>query len=695
MSNDRVEATNPKFTYALEDQDSENRCDNVQSLPAVSGTDEMAVVPRTPMNVAQAQMPGILVQGNDPHPSSGTMQAAIVADVELTREANLGQIQVTAAKGDGIKIAAAQGVNVKVEEKIRQRHELVQTDEGLHYRRVTQVERHVYAEIVHAFCIEANLEDPKQLAIEEGGDPAVEATCREKCIDLCCQSCVCNFQNPFSRQREKPLIEKEEILTPILRRGRAKGWNIFTKFAFPLVRDSIRDFWVIAELLTVLAAFALSLTSFIRGNREIFNAFHLALTILSTLLATTDAFFSLKECKSCKACKRCVQGTDNNGTEVQNDKETKDKETCCHQCKSACKTISDFLRILLAEVILYPLLVCDLFELITGDGYEGETVEDRVSFSLFILSSIALVLYVYIARIVILAAMIYNVHRQRKPIVKEAEVCKRYKYDESIAKGALYFQIFFFIHTLGQMIAQVMMLVAIGAKIEHDNKEINVDCKLWQPVCASPSLWYMLAAGWILPVCGFLTFFIVTYYWVQQFPIGLCIDFVRIMEMPGVDDLLYVEDYFKKDNANSEKKAEKLAARLVANFVRIDKLEKQFKDMRNKGASKKFFYPFESPVLIILCLVYALLQLGFIICAAVADTGPSEVLNGGGWLNFYIAAVIMGIIANLYTFAVAAFWGAIIIGVIVAIASLIACLLMCCFLYMVASGNSDNNRRNY
>ena len=120
-------------------------------------------------------------------------------------------------------------------------------------------------------------------------------------------------------------------------------------------------------------------------------------------------------------------------------------------------------------------------------------------------------------------------------------------------------------------------------------------------------------------------------------------------------------------------------------------------------SARKNFY--ESPVLIILCLVYALVQLGFIICAAIADTGPSEVLNGGGWIYFYIVTIIMGIIANLYTFAVAALWGAIIIGVIVMIESLIACLIawpiaclvLCCFLAMLGSSgsSSNNNRRNY
>ena len=104
-------------------------------------------------------------------------------------------------------------------------------------------------------------------------------------------------------------MEKRDILTPIVQRGRAKGWNIYTKFAFPLVRDFIQDIWVIAELLTVLAAFVLSVTSFVKGDREVFNSFHLALTILSTVLAAIDAVFSLKECKSCKAYKKLIQGT--------------------------------------------------------------------------------------------------------------------------------------------------------------------------------------------------------------------------------------------------------------------------------------------------------------------------------------------------------------------------------------------------
>ena len=498
MSSYHVEATNPNFSYAgPEHQDKKV---GAQGSSADNGNGERAIVPRMPVHIVQTQRPSAPAQNNSLIPANEAPQAAFVADVQLEREAKLGQVHIATAQVGDVNIIAAKAANLMVEEKIHQRHELVQTDQGLHYRQVTLVERRVYAEIVEALYVEASKENPKQLAIEEGGDPAVSATCGEKCTDFCCQACVCNFQSPFARQNEKPFMEKKDILTPILRRGRAKGWGIYSKFAFPLVRDTIRNVWVIAEFLTILAALLLSILSFVKGNREIFNSLHLAIIILSTVLALLDTAFLLKDlvCKSSKACKYCVQ---NKSTGDSHDTTA---ETCqCKKCLKGCKNISDFLRVLFTELLLYPLLICDLFEFIIGDGYEGEKVEDRISFALFILSLLALVLYVYFARILILIGMIYNVHKQRQPFVQETVVRQRYSYDGTIAKGALYFQGFFFIHVLGQMIAQLMMLVAIGAKIEHNNKEVNLDCKPWQTVCVSPTLWYMIVAGYIMSICGF------------------------------------------------------------------------------------------------------------------------------------------------------------------------------------------------
>lgn len=131
MSNNQVEASNPNFTYALEHEDGE---DDGQSPPTANKTDESRpVVPRTPMYIkAQSPFASAEESINLP-PGNATTQAALVANVELTREANLGHIQVATEQGDGFKVAAARGVNVKLEEKVRQHHELVQTNEGLDY----------------------------------------------------------------------------------------------------------------------------------------------------------------------------------------------------------------------------------------------------------------------------------------------------------------------------------------------------------------------------------------------------------------------------------------------------------------------------------------------------------------------------------------------------------------------------------
>lgn len=131
MSNNQVEASNPNFTYALEHEDGEN---DGQSPPTANKTDESRpVVPRTPMYI-KAQSPFASAEGSiNLPPGNATTQAALVANVELTREANLGHIQVATEQGDGFKVAAARGVNVKLEEKVRQHHELVQTNEGLDY----------------------------------------------------------------------------------------------------------------------------------------------------------------------------------------------------------------------------------------------------------------------------------------------------------------------------------------------------------------------------------------------------------------------------------------------------------------------------------------------------------------------------------------------------------------------------------
>ena len=175
----------------------------------------------------------------------------------------------------------------------------------------------------------------------------------------------------------------------------------------------------------------------------------------------------------------------------------------------------------------------------------------------------------------------------------------------------------------------------------------------------------------------------------QEFPISLCIDFIKILQLPGVDDMLYME-FAKKDTKEVE-----MMVKFVAEFVQIDKLSTQYRILRNTNILDKFIYPFKSPILVILCLAYAGCQLAFVVCAAIAmdETGQiaGQILNGGGWIIYYIIAVAVGVITNFYVFAVAAFW---IIVVAAVIALILAIIGLLCFCACIGSSSSTSHQRN-
>ena len=539
-------------------------------------------------------------------------------------------------------------------------------------RQITEEQRFVYESI--GDILDEVIEEVPEIEEEKASTRCV------KCLDYCCQGCTCSSSalcsNPCRRSstgesRFTPL----EIMTPVLRRGRSTGWRMWKKFAFPLVNDIVRDVWIVTELLFTLTALALSAASFHLGNNASYNIFHLVLSVFSTALATIDAITNLSQCKSCKQCQKKCCSQQNASTSQPT---IHDPETPCRQCANRCSEVSDVVRMLASELILYPLLVCDMFDFITGKPWEDLKLENIICMILFSLSLLAMVLYVYVLRIVILGYLIKFVHQQRKPVSKNPAYWQKYDYDPNISKSALYFQIYFFIHIIGQMIAQILSLIAIGAKIQNDCSSSD-NCR------PSGFLWYMMVSGYVLPVCGVLTFFIVTYYWVQEFPIALCLDVLSLLQMPDVNTIFYPNE----STAEVRKKVTKLLQHMSSSS-----LKQQFLNIHNKGVvSDKFLFPFKSPVLIILSIIYGALQFGFILCAAyTVNNGPvmQRILTGDpGWEIFYGLSVAFGVVANMYVFLVAALWVIIIVGTIALIALIISGLILCFFMAACLSSDSD------
>ena len=81
--------------------------------------------------------------------------------------------------------------------------------------------------------------------------------------------------------------------------------------------------------------------------------------------------------------------------------------------------------------------------------------------------------------------------------------------------------------------------IFIAAKIRHDNRHFYEDENSDEGICVTNYLWYMMASGYVLSIMGLFTFFIVTYYWSQQYPVGYRIDMISIFKMTeyGMVDL--------------------------------------------------------------------------------------------------------------------------------------------------------------
>ena len=164
-----------------------------------------------------------------------------------------------------------------------------------------------------------------------------------------------------------------------------------------------------------------------------------------------------------------------------------------------------------------------------------------------------------------------------------------------------------------------------------DEENMNTD----EGIRISNYLWYMLVSGYVLPVAGFFTFFIVTYYWVQEFPIGLCIDLLSLLQMPGMDNVLNYKESSKELSNKMDK---------IMGYLHYSDLKTKFNGLHQKRwLDDKFLYPFKSPVIVILCMSYTTLQLAFVICAAVVETDSGDLkiqpLNGGPWVGIYVVAV--------------------------------------------------------
>lgn len=175
--------------------------------------------------------------------------------------------------------------NYREEQTMKTIRETVSTSDGIYEHVQIVAERVVIREAIRQLYIDASEDDTPE------GSNAVDPSPFERCIDIFCQAFTCKCDNPFKHQTE--MVAKQDIMSPILRRGRAKGLNLLKQLTFPFVLPGWRIVWIVFELILVIVSTVLSITSYVKGSQNVFNLVHLVLASISTVLALIDGCYSL------------------------------------------------------------------------------------------------------------------------------------------------------------------------------------------------------------------------------------------------------------------------------------------------------------------------------------------------------------------------------------------------------------------
>ena len=460
----------------------------------------------------------------------------------------------------------------------------------------------------------------------------------------------------------------------------------------PICRDIIAG----TEFFFSFLSLILSIASFSLGNNAAYAILHLVLAIIATILAAIDVFVSIE---FFQACRNKIRERRNGGRQESDNGQNGTKRNKCLQFT---KKTWDISRIIVAELVLYPLTICDMIDLLVGRSYIVNDAIGGLSYALFILSTALLIVYVYIVRLILLLTVAIRLNRRRRPQKNKERTEPDGDLDERAATTGFRFQIFFFFHVLGQMVVQILMLVAIGIKLVDDNAN-RFDSG---PYFISAELWFMMVAGYIMPIIGILSFFIVTYYWVYEYPIGICINVLSLLECPGIKDILNpqekIEEYDKtvvKLSKNLQDFSDKQEAE--GRFQRLKRginnklkpqLRNDFKKLIATTLSNKLMFPFQHPGLVIISLSYFTIQFAFVVTTIVGINSA-----GGGVVFYYILSIVLGCIANMYVFAVAGLWIAVFIGILLLIGVVLTLFALYCFCVCLASDTSSNryHRRTY
>ena len=466
--------------------------------------------------------------------------------------------------------------------------------------------------------------------------------------DICCVDCCCGSITKRLRYRRKHV--QTECTEEFLREVAKEGWKILNKELFPMVSNAGRMLWVIVQLVLLMINFCFSVTAFALGDKTWVDIVNVSFSITGLVLAFFDLFFTIDDINRC-----CESISQNN-----------------RKWRWFTDKYAEVLRMSVSEFIIYVIVITNMLIYLSGENHttaiQVDSTEDRVRLAFLCKSAALNVINSYIVRLIVLG---YTVHYTRK-LVQEGNA----------KSSGFWFMVRFILHVFGQIVVQVLMLVAIGGKIRYENPTPGEEIRV------SPYLWYMIVGAWFLPVVGVVMFFIPNYYWMQKLPLKRYINFLQTtLKERSLTELTPILG----GKTHNELK---IAARKVKEFVTQD-----LKEITDISFSYKQCYPIHFPGLAFFSYVYAAFLLVFAICCGLntnenGDTFTGTILGGDAWwvLYFFLALFVVIIIncSNLFIFHVWTFMIVCILCIVPVVCIVTGLLIyLCILIYLYISFTTE------
>ena len=445
----------------------------------------------------------------------------------------------------------------------------------------------------------------------------------------------------FKRNKDQDLTPSElsaTALTPELENASNEGWNFIKTVAFPSIPAVLQDFWVYLELFITVVAFCLGTSQqFPIEQNFLFQYSHFALTSLALILALIDAYIYFVEIGSCARAIRYYKSKVSKSTEKEEEDDNpqfKTKTCFTVQTKEKFLMFFEIGRNVVTELILYPILILDLFSFETEQTYNPSDALGRLDYGLFIIGSFYLILAVYIMRsVVVIGSMVSLI---------------RLPTNSKSASSSILVKFCF--HACGQIAVHLIIVLVIGAKINTEismnmTTSANVSDDSDPIIMASPFLWMSIVLGWLLPLAGTTAFFIVNYYWLREFSIDFWINMVSLLQGAS-----FAESVFGGEGEGiSETKEKTLEFVEESGYATVKQHLVKFK---SPHWSTKFFYPAKIPVAAMCGVVYDICLIAFIVSLILTyedGTVKSVVLQGDDtYTIIFFISVIVILLANLH-----------------------------------------------